>query len=116
MESTNAKNWKEACHSELDSLRKNKTWDLVPLPQGRKAIGSRWEFRVKENQAGKVEHFKARLVAKGFAQKYGVDFEEIFAPVAKFTSIRLILSIAAKYSLRLHQMDVKTAFLNGSLA
>uniref|UniRef100_H3GUW4 Integrase catalytic domain-containing protein n=1 Tax=Phytophthora ramorum TaxID=164328 RepID=H3GUW4_PHYRM len=82
---------------------------------GRKAIGCRWVFRVKENQAGEIERFKARLVAKGFSQKYGIDYDETFAPVAKFTSIRIVLSLAAKYGLKLHQMDVKTAFLNGVL-
>uniref|UniRef100_H3G6E3 Reverse transcriptase Ty1/copia-type domain-containing protein n=1 Tax=Phytophthora ramorum TaxID=164328 RepID=H3G6E3_PHYRM len=105
----------EACDSECDSLLKNDTWDVVPLPKGRKAIGCRWVFRVKENQAGEIERFKARLVAKGFSQKYGIDYDETFAPVAKFTSIRIVLSLAAKYGLKLHQMDVKTAFLNGVL-
>ncbi|KAG6613804.1 Retrovirus-related Pol polyprotein from transposon TNT 1-94 [Phytophthora cinnamomi] len=115
MESSDAAKWKEACDSEYDSLLKNKTWEVVPLPKGRKAIGNRWVFRVKENQAGEVERFKARLVAKGFSQKYGIDYDETFAPVAKFTSIRAVLSLAAKYGLKLHQMDVKTAFLNGVL-
>ena len=115
MESSNAVKWKEACDSEYESLRKNDTWDVVPLPKGRKAIGCRWVFRVKENQNGEVERFKARMVAKGFSQKYGIDYEETFAPVAKFTSIRTVLSMAAKHSLKLHQMDVKTAFLNGVL-
>uniref|UniRef100_H3H9W0 Integrase catalytic domain-containing protein n=1 Tax=Phytophthora ramorum TaxID=164328 RepID=H3H9W0_PHYRM len=68
MESSDAVKWKEACDSECDSLLKNDTWDVVPLPKGRKAIGCRWVFRVKENQAGEVERFKARLVAKGFSQ------------------------------------------------
>ena len=115
MESSNAAKWKDACDSEVASLRKNKTWELVPLPQDRKAIGCRWVFRIKENQAGEVERYKARLVAKGFSQKYGVDYEETFAPVAKFTSIRILLSLSAKYKLTVHQMDVKTAFLNGLL-
>uniref|UniRef100_H3H8U2 Integrase catalytic domain-containing protein n=1 Tax=Phytophthora ramorum TaxID=164328 RepID=H3H8U2_PHYRM len=115
MESSDAVKWKEACDSECDSLLKNDTWDVVPLPKGRKAIGCRWVFRVKENQAGEIERFKARLVAKGFSQKYGIDYDETFAPVAKFTSIRIVLSLAAKYGLKLHQMDVKTAFLNGVL-
>ncbi|KAG4037393.1 Retrovirus-related Pol polyprotein from transposon TNT 1-94 [Phytophthora cactorum] len=115
MESSDAVKWKEACDSELESLHKNDTWDVVPLPKGRKAIGCRWVFRVKENQDGEIERFKARLVAKGFSQKYGIDYDETFAPVAKFTSIRAVLSMAAKYGLKLHQMDVKTAFLNGLL-
>ena len=115
MESSDADKWKDACDSELESLHKNNTWDVVPLPKGRKAIGCRWVFRVKENQDGVIERFKARLVAKGFSQKYGVDYEETFAPVAKFTSIRIVLSMAAMYGLTLHQMDVKTAFLNGVL-
>ncbi|TJX12677.1 hypothetical protein E9840_12290, partial [Tissierella creatinini] len=115
MESSDADKWKEACDSEVESLRKNETWTLVPLPKGRKAIGCRWVFRVKENQSGEIERFKARLVAKGFSQKYGIDYDETFAPVAKFTSIRVLLSLAAKYKLTVHQMDVKTAFLNGLL-
>jgi hypothetical protein len=115
MESSEASKWKEACESELQSLHKNETWDLVPLPSGRKAISSKWVFKVKETVEGLVERYKARLVAKGFLQKYGVDFEETFAPVAKFTSIRIILSLAAHHGLMLHQMDVKTAFLNGQL-
>ncbi|KAG3058279.1 hypothetical protein PI125_g25257 [Phytophthora idaei] len=115
MESSNAAKWKEACDSEMESLRKNGTWILVPLPKGRKAIGNRWVFRIKENQDGEIERFKARLVAKGFSQKYGIDYDETFAPVAKFTSIRTLLSLAAKYNLTVHQMDVKTAFLNGLL-
>lgn len=115
MESSNAAKWKEACDSEVDSLHKNTTWSFVPLPTGRKAIGCRWVFRVKENQSGEIERFKARLVAKGCSQKHGIDYEETFAPVAKLTSIRVLLSLAAKYSLTVHQMDVKTVFLNGSL-
>ncbi|KAG3103454.1 Retrovirus-related Pol polyprotein from transposon TNT 1-94 [Phytophthora idaei] len=115
MESSDAIKWKEACDSEYESLRKNDTWDVVSLPTGRKAIGCRWVFCVKENQNGEIERFKARLVTKGFSQKYGIDYDETFAPVAKFTSIRAVLSMAAKYGLKLHQMDVKTAFLNGVL-
>ena len=98
---------------EINSLRKNETWQLVNLPKGRKTICYRWFFfRVKKNQSGEIERFKARLVAKGFSQKYGI---ETFAPVAKFTSIRVVLSLAAKYNLAVHQMDFKTAFLIGQL-
>ncbi|KAF1318440.1 Gag-pol polyprotein, partial [Globisporangium splendens] len=115
MESSDASKWREACESEYQSLKENNTWDVVALPPGRKAIGCEWVFKVKENQDGEIDRHKARLVAKGFSQKYGIDYEETFAPVAKFTSIRIILSLAAKYNLMLHQMDVKTAFLNGVL-
>ncbi|KAF1318445.1 Integrase catalytic core protein, partial [Globisporangium splendens] len=115
MESSDASKWREACESEYQSLKENDTWDVVALPPGRKAIGCKWVFKVKENQDGEIDRHKARLVAKGFSQKYGIDYEETFAPMAKFTSIRIILSLAAKYNLMLHQMDVKTAFLNGVL-
>uniref|UniRef100_A0AAV1TGR4 Reverse transcriptase Ty1/copia-type domain-containing protein n=1 Tax=Peronospora matthiolae TaxID=2874970 RepID=A0AAV1TGR4_9STRA len=73
----------------------------------------KWVFRVKENQDGGIERFKLRLVAKGFSQKFGIDYGETFALVAKFTSIRVILSLAAKYHLDVNQMDVRTTFLNG---
>ena len=101
-ESSNEAKWKEACDSEINSLRKNETWQLVHLPKGRKTIGCGWVFRVKENQSGKIERIKACLVAKGFSHKYGIDYEETFAPVAKFTSIRVVLSPAAKYNLAVH--------------
>ena len=115
MESSDASKWMEACESEYRSLMKNETWELVPLPPGRKAISSKWIWKVKETIDGFIERYKARLVAKGFLQKYGIDFEETFAPVAKFVSIRIILSLAAKYNLAVHQMDVITAFLNGAI-
>ena len=114
MESNNAAEWKEACSLEMDSLQKNETWTLVPLPKERKVIGNRWVFRVNEIQDGEVERYKARLVAKGFAKKVGIDYEETFA-LAKFTPIRILLILAAKYGLIVYQMDVKTAFRSGQL-
>ena len=107
--------WKQAADSEYDSLLENETWDLVPLPSGRKPIGSRWVFKVKYGASGDVERFKARLVAKGYAQKPGIDYEETFSPVVKFQSIRTLLAFAVQNDLLLHQMDVVTAFLNGTL-
>ena len=100
---------------ELNSMRKNNVWELVKLPYNQKSIGSKWIFKRKLNATGQVDKYKARLVAKGFTQMEGVDFVETFSPVAKFTSIRIISALTAYYDLELHQMDVKTAFLNGML-
>jgi hypothetical protein len=102
--------WKLAWKSELESLEKNNTWVLEGLPEGRKAIGCRWIFKIKDDG-----RFKARLVAKGYAQRVGIDYEETFAPVAKFTSVRVLLALVAESNWELYGMDVKTAFLNGEL-
>ena len=107
--------WKEAMQNEMDSLNKHEVWDLVKLPAGRKAIGSKWIFKCKTNADGNVERYKARLVAQGFNQRYGIDYEETFSPVVRFESVRTVLSLAANLGLKLHQMDIKTAFLNGEL-
>jgi hypothetical protein len=112
---SDGKQWEQAAQDEYDSIIKNKTWTLVDLPPGRKAIGCRWVFKVKRNAAGDIERYKARLVAKGYAQMEGIDFQETFAPVAKFNSIRILLALAAQQDFEVHQMDVKTAYLNGDL-
>jgi hypothetical protein len=88
-----SKLWKKAMVEEMDSLDKNEAWDIVELPTGRKYVGSKWLFKKKFNAEGKVEKYKARLVEKGYSQVEGIDFGEIFSPVAKLTSIRFILSI-----------------------
>jgi hypothetical protein len=113
--STEGKLWKEAMVEEMESLHKNETWDLVKLPNGRKPIGSKWVFKKKLNATGQVKKFKARLVAKGYSQVEGVDFGEIFSPVAKLTSIRVLMSLAATFDLEIEKMDVKTMFLHGDL-
>jgi len=107
--------WKKAMDEEMDSLDKNEAWQLVQLPVGRKFVGSKWLFKKKLNAEGKVDKYKARLVAKGYSQVEGIDFGEIFSPVAKLTSIRFLLSIAAAFDLEVEQMDVKTTFLHGDL-
>ena len=107
--------WKQATDSEYKSLMDNHTWDLVELPSGREPIGSKWVFKVKHRSDGKVERFKARLVAKGYAQKYGIDYDETFSPVVKFSSVRALIAFAIQNDMLLHQMDVVTAFLNGNL-
>jgi hypothetical protein len=98
---------------EYNSLMVNNTWTLVPLPLGRKLVSCKWVFKIKQGVNGEVERYKARLVVRGFTQTYGVDYNETFAPVAKFTSIRCILALAALEDMEIHQMDVKTTCLNG---
>jgi hypothetical protein len=85
----------EAMDSEMQSICKNGTWELAILPPGQKAIGLKWVFKLKKNSKGEIVKHKARLVAKGYVQKQGVDFEEVFAPMARLDTIRLILALAA---------------------
>lgn len=107
--------WQAAMKEEINALLENDVWDLVNPPKGQKIIGNRWVFRTKRNADGDIQCFRARLVAKGYVQKAGVDFGEIFSPVARFETIRSVLSVAAKENLQLRQFDVKTAFLYGKL-
>ena len=100
---------------EMDALDKNEAWDIVEFPAGRKYVGSKWLFKNKFNAEGKVEKYKARLVAKGYSQVEGIEFGEIFSPVAKLTSNRFILSIVSSFDLEVEQIDVKTTFLHGDL-
>ena len=99
----------------MASLHKNEAWDLVELSAGRKPIGSKWVFKKKTNAEGKVEKYKAQLVAKGYSQVSGIDFGDIFSPVAKVISIRLLLSVDATFDFKVEQMDVKKTFLHGDL-
>ena len=108
--------WERAMQEELDSIKASNTYTLVPLPAGRQTIGCKWVFKIKRHADGSIDRFKARLVAKGYSQQYGLDFTETFAPVVRFSSLRAILAIAAAADYDIHQMDVKTAFLNGDLA
>jgi hypothetical protein len=96
-------------------MEKNNVWELVDLPPGHKTIGNKWVLKVKRKANGSIDKYKACLVAKGYTQREGIDYEDIFSPVVRFSIIRLILSIVAKHDLELFQMDVKTTFLNGEL-
>lgn len=107
--------WESAMQDELMSIDENNTWKLVELPKGRKALDSKWVYTAKYLSSGELERLKARLVVKGFRQREGIDYDEIFSPVARMESLRLLLAIATTLDLEVHQMDVKTAFLNGTL-
>ena len=113
--SPEAKFWKEAIQAELDSLSQNKTWVLVDLPPGAKPIGCKWVFKKKYFPDGSIDKYKARLVAKGFTQKENIDYFDTFSPVTRIASIRVLMALASIHKLYIHQMDVKTAFLNGDL-
>ncbi|KAK9913446.1 hypothetical protein M0R45_037262 [Rubus argutus] len=115
VQSKNAEKWGEAMEAELKSMSDNAVWDLVE-PTGRhKSIGCKWVFKTKRCADGTIERYKARLVAKGFTQKEGIDFNETFSPVSTKDAFRIIMALVAYFNMELHQMDVKTAFLNGDL-
>jgi hypothetical protein len=107
--------WKEAVMSEMESIMSNGTWEDVDRPYGCQPIGCKWIFKKKLRPDGTIERYKARLVAKGYTQKVGEDFFDIYSPVARLTTIRTLIGVAASYGLIIHQMDVKTTFLNGEL-
>ncbi|KAJ9675422.1 hypothetical protein PVL29_024372 [Vitis rotundifolia] len=107
--------WKEAMDDEMNSMYMNGVWDLIELPHGCKPVGCKWVFKTKRDSSGQIERYKARLVVKGYSQREGIDFKETFSPVSTKDSFRVIMAIVAHFNLELHQMDVKTAFLNGDL-
>lgn len=107
--------WLQAMKDEMQSLKKNNTYELVYPPKGTRVIGCRWVYRIKRNLDGSVDRYKARLVAQGFSQRSGIDYFDTFSPVARYDSIRAILAIACSRQMHLLQFDVKTAFLYGEL-
>ena len=113
--SLDADDWKEAVRSEMDSILSNETWELVERPYGCKSVGCKWVFKKKLKPDGTIDKYKARLVAKGYTQKEGENFFGTYSPVARLITIRVLLSLAISHGLFVHQMDVKTAFLNGEL-
>jgi nucleotide-binding universal stress UspA family protein len=100
---------------EIDSVKRNQTWELADLPQGHRAITLKWVYKLKRNEAGEIVKHKSRLVARGFVQQEWIDFDEVFSPVARVESVRLLLTLAAQEGWQVHHMDVKSAFLNGDL-
>ena len=106
--------WQEAMENEMKSLTENNTFTVTQLPEGRTSVGGRWVYSVKLGPDA-IEKFKARYVAKGYNQVQGLDYHETFAPTARITSLRMLLQIAVQYDLIVHQMDVKTAYLNAPI-
>ncbi|GAA0162140.1 transmembrane signal receptor [Lithospermum erythrorhizon] len=115
MSSTEAPLWKKAFRSEVDSIFQNHTWELVDLPPRCKPLKSKWIFNRKMKADGTIDKYKGGLVICGNRQMEGLDYFDTYSPVTRITSIRLVLAIAALRNLDVHQMDVKTAFLNGDL-
>ena len=92
---------------------KNDVWEVVPKPEGKSVVSSKWIYKIKHTVDGSIEKQKARLVARGFSQKERIDYEETFAPIERYTSMRAIMALSSNTKWKLHQMDMKTTFLNG---
>jgi ribonuclease HI len=107
--------WKQAMDEEMASLLANQTWTLEPPPADVKPIPVKWVYKIKRDAVGNIERYKARLVVKGFRQREGIDYQEVFAPVSKYSTLWTVLSVAAAEDMEIHQLDIKTAFLNGDL-
>ena len=114
-EASKSPEWRKAMEEEILALKQNQTWNLVPKPEGVKPISCKWVYKLKTRPDGTIERYKARLVVRGFSQEYGIDYDETFSPVAKITTVRVLLALAASKSWKLWQMDVKNAFLHGEL-
>jgi hypothetical protein len=102
-------------HEDLENFERNQVWELVDPPPGCKPNGTKWVWNNKEGENGEVVRNKSRLVAQGFSRKEGIDYKETFALVARLELIRILLAFAVAKGFKLHQMDVKSAFLNGVL-
>ena len=100
---------------EYNSIMKNGVWEVVPRPEGKSVVNSKWLYKIKHVADGSIEKFKARFIARASSQVEGVDYDETFAPVARFSSIKAMISVVAEMGWKIHQMDVKTVFLNGFL-
>lgn len=113
--SNKADKWIQAMKEEYNSLLVNNTWTLVDVPNNKKIIPCKWVYKTKTNESGNITRYKARLVIKGFQQKKGIDYHEIYAPVVRYSSMRYVIGLAAKYNLKIHQMDAVSAFLQGDI-
>jgi hypothetical protein len=107
--------WRKVMMEEMTSIKENNTWSLVDLPPGRKPIGVKWVFKVKWDEHGAVSKHKTCLVVKGSTQRHGIDYDEVFMPVARLDLVRLLIALAVHEGWKVHHMDVKSTFLNGDL-
>jgi transposase InsO family protein len=114
-EAVKSEKWRSAMDQEMQAIERNDTWELTELPIGGKSIGVKWIFKTKVNESGEVDKYKARLVAKGYCQQYGIDYAEVFAPVARMDTIRIVIALAAQNNWVIYQLDVKSAFLHGEI-
>lgn len=115
LSSSEKEEWKTAMNSEIESIKENNVWELVELPEGKRIVGSKWVFKRKIGANGVVERYKARLVAQGFSQRSGIDYDETFCPVVRFESLRTLIALAVQQKMKIHQMDITSAFLNGKI-
>jgi hypothetical protein len=114
-ESIQRKEWADAMTEEYQSIMKNEVWEIVPRPKNKDVVSSRWLFKIKHVVDGSIEKYKAIFVTRGFSHKEGIDYEETFTPMARYTLIKTIIALAAKMKWKLHQINVKIAFLNGAI-
>ncbi|MCO5597580.1 hypothetical protein L7F22_051659 [Adiantum nelumboides] len=114
-EAQNSKNWMAAMQSKFDALIENETWTLCDLPLGKKAIGTKWVYKLKRKPDGEIDRYKALVVAKGYAQQKVIDYEETFAPTCCMTTMYFLCALAAHFGWDVHQADILTTFLNGDI-
>jgi hypothetical protein len=114
-EAAQKKQWKESMTEEHQFIMKNDVWEIVPRPKEKLVVTSKWVYKIKHATDGRVDKYKARFVARGFSQKEGEEYDETFTSISRNTSIISIMSLVASMGWILHQMDVKTTFLNGSI-
>ena len=107
--------WRAACAEEMEQFVHQNIFDMVPKPKGRKVVDCKWVFKTKLGPDGQVKHYKACLVAKGFSQVEGIDFNETYSHVVGYSTVRTLLALACANGWHIHQMDAKSAFLNGDL-
>ena len=116
LEALREKVWKAAMEEDFNQIQKNNTWSLVTPPALCKPIGLKWVFKVKKDSSRQLTKHKARLVVKGYAQRYGINFNDVFAPIARMETIRVLLALVVFFAWEVHHLDVKSAFLNSEIS